>query len=304
MIYLKLHGRLGNQMFQYAYARWLQLKYYPEKELIFCCEDNIKKCRFKNQLEDFNVIYSKEIQKFPIPAHKQLIRLICEPLNRIGLNKLAWTIQNVQGLYCGRDTINYYPSIKTRKKNIYCSGLYESSKYFDEIKKILLDEFKPKFSLDVYKEKIIEEIENCESVCISIRRGDFLDDMYRENHFVCNEDYFYNAIRIMKKKVANARFYIFSDDIEWVKNNMHFDESVVYEEKGNAVWEKLELMSACKHFIISNSTFSWWCQFLSKSKDKIVIAPFPWKNLEQRNDIFEEDWILLDSRKNWEKLYE
>ena len=102
----------------------------------------------------------------------------------------------------------------------------------------------------------------------------------------------------MKEKIDNPLFVVFSDDIEWVKENMDFGASAIYEDGTDPLYEKIRLMSSCKHFIISNSTFSWWVQYLSTNKKKIVIAPKKWKNIAYKKDtgkldIYEDFWILL-----------
>lgn len=82
----------------------------------------------------------------------------------------------------------------------------------------------------------------------------------------------------MKQKVENPVFIVFSDEIQWAKENLHFDATTFYERGDDPLWEKVRLMSACKHFIISNSTFSWMVQYLGQYKDKIVISPSRWNN--------------------------
>ena len=99
----------------------------------------------------------------------------------------------------------------------------------------------------------------------------------------------------MKKKVKNAKFYIFSDDINWVKNNIDFGCDVTFVEGNNPNYEELRLMYTCKHFIISNSSFSWWAQHISSNPKKVVIAPNKWfNNKDQVCDIFEENWIKIE----------
>ena len=103
----------------------------------------------------------------------------------------------------------------------------------------------------------------------------------------------------MQKKLKDPTFFVFSDDIDWVKKNMKFPKSTYFETGDDPVWEKIRLMYSCKHFIISNSTFSWWAQYLSRNKKKIVIAPSRWGNQTYKCkneliDIYQEDWILVD----------
>ena len=99
----------------------------------------------------------------------------------------------------------------------------------------------------------------------------------------------------MNKKTKNPVYIIFSDDIEWCRENIKFSENIYYEDGTDPVWEKLRLMYSCKHFIISNSTFSWWAQYLSRNNDKIVIAPARWHNSGYTNDIYDENWLLIQN---------
>ena len=87
---------------------------------------------------------------------------------------------------------------------------------------------------------------------------------------------------------------MFSDDIEWVKNNIYTGCVTYYEDGTDPVWEKLRLMSACKHFVVSNSTFSWWAQYLSENEKKIVISPSEWYLDSRKNDLQSKQWILLE----------
>ena len=97
----------------------------------------------------------------------------------------------------------------------------------------------------------------------------------------------------MNKLVKKPQYIVFSDDVEWCKNNMHFPKNTIYESGNDPIWEKIRLMYSCKHFIISNSTFSWWAQYLSNNKNKIVIAPKKWNNFEYSELIYDDKWILL-----------
>ena len=115
---------------------------------------------------------------------------------------------------------------------------------------------------------------------------------------ICDSNYFYDAIKIIKKRIDKPVFIVFSDDIEWVKNNMNFGADTYYESGEDPIWEKIRLMYTCKHFIISNSTFSWWAQYLSDNKQKIVIAPKRWKNTAYKSDtskldIYQDFWIKI-----------
>ncbi len=312
MIYKVMKGRLGNQMFQYASMRAMQLKNYPNERMFFCFKHVEKKGKssegFKNSLNDFNLENFQEVDNISCNFFQKILLIILsgilflakkiiKPQNfDIKRQKIECFIQKIYnfiGIYWF--TIGYYPfHFKIRKRKVFY-GYFESLQYFKEIKEDLQKEFTPKYKELEKNFSLYKIIESENSVCISIRRGDFLtNEIYKRRHFICDDKYFYKAIEIMSKKLKNPRFVIFSDDIEWVKQNMKFPENTIFEEGNDPVWEKLRLMYKCKHFIISNSTFSWWAQFLSRNNDKIVIAPRKWLNFGPNPDIYEKDWILID----------
>ena len=144
-------------------------------------------------------------------------------------------------------------------------------------------------------EKLYKKITESESVCVTIRRGDYLNDTFRNDFYLCTPKYFIEAMRIMKSRVPNAKFFIFSDEPEWCKENIPFPFECEYESGIDPVWEKFRLMYSCKHFIISNSTFSWWAQYLSRNKNKVVIAPNKWRNGSYTWDIYkDQNWLTCD----------
>ena len=97
----------------------------------------------------------------------------------------------------------------------------------------------------------------------------------------------------MTEKIKNPQYIVFSDDIEWCRTNMKFPTGTLYESGKDPIWEKIRLMYSCKNFIISNSTFSWWAQFLSRERNKIVIAPKQWNKFEYMDNIYNKKWILI-----------
>jgi len=157
-------------------------------------------------------------------------------------------------------------------------------------------EFEPKNSLLPKNFDIYNNISKTNSVCVTIRSFKEIKSSKTVYNLydVCSPQYFYDALNLMSQKIENPHFFIFSDDITWVKNKMNLDKfNVVYENEGSPVWEKLRLMYSCKHFIISNSTFSWWAQYLSRNDDKIVISPKSWFNDEYESKLIDDNWIKI-----------
>lgn len=314
MIYLLLRGRLGNQMFQYSAAESIQKQFYPDEEISLVLTD-LKKLGteedgFKNALVDYkinNFIVSEKI-KINLWQRMLLFGVRCM---RYGFFTLLFPKSVEEKAYRFEKSIqpflNYfgvyfmiqgYIELKSSKaKNKIMIGNFESAKYFNNIKEKLLTEFQPQKERLRRNEKLYSVIEETESVCITIRRGDFVENSkFKKIHYICTPEYFKKAVDLMKVKIPTATFVVFSDDIEWVKNNMTFPGQVYYESGIDPVWEKLRMMSLCKHFIISNSTFSWWAQYLSSNPNKMVIAPSIWKRVSYKSskiDIYEENWTTI-----------
>ena len=113
---------------------------------------------------------------------------------------------------------------------------------------------------------------------------------------VCSLDYYKISISKIASLLDNPHFYIFSDDIEWVRSNLFMEYPFTYVSNGvYKDYEELVLMSSCKHNIIANSTFSWWAAWLNKNQNKIVVAPSKWFNDKtySENNLVPKKWIRI-----------
>lgn len=278
-------------MFQYAFARKIQEE--TGKKIVLDISDfesdeqrdySLDKFKLNKNITidssgKYNKIYDKKSN------------FIIKVLQKISPN-LCYKLFSKYDIYIW-DFARYKEiKINNLKENIFIHGYWQSNKYFDNMNHILSEELKVKQYL-LKDNKLYKSIENENSVCVHIRRGDFL--LKTNKLTVCTNDYFINAMKIIADKVENCRFYIFSDDIDNVKENFSFNGfDVRFVEENNNDYEELSLMSSCKHFIISNSTFSWWAQYLSESKNKIVIAPSKWYTDDRNNDLVDDSWITLN----------
>ena len=97
----------------------------------------------------------------------------------------------------------------------------------------------------------------------------------------------------------DAVFFIFSDDIPWVKENLKVNASLIFVDNNNPSPEDMRLLYNCNHFIMSNSTFSWWGAFLGNYLQKKVIVPLYWdvKDLTTESPLIAKNWIKVDNRK-------
>ena len=306
MISKYMRGRLGNQLFQYATIRKILICNDNNDEIKLNFSKYVYSKNFENELKYFKINKYSEVNKINInpiqyilimyyKVIKRIIRLICpkkyyDIRYRYEDKKALFLIKN--GIYWKEDGKALIKS--TNCKNKIVIGHYESKENFDSIREILLSEIEPKEKPLEKNSELYKVINNNNSVCVSIRRGDFITNPEFNKKFnVCGKKYFENAVKVMNMKVKNPVYIIFSDDIEWCKENIKFSNNLYFEDGTDPVWEKLRLMYSCKHFIISNSTFSWWAQYLSRNNSKIVIAPEIWRNIGYTKDIYDKNWVIV-----------
>lgn len=143
--------------------------------------------------------------------------------------------------------------------------------------------------IDERNSSMATEMQNCCSVAVHIRRGDYMSkEHYLNFGKFCSEDYYRQAIARIKKLYPHCRLYFFSDDMEYVRTC--FTEGVFIDwNYGNDSWKDMFLMSQCRHHIIANSTFSYWGAMLAHHDNQTVIAPKKWF-IWENPDIFPEEW--------------
>lgn len=294
MIYVNITGGLGNQMFQYALARKYQMQ-TGQKIILNIHELKNFKLSRSYQLDGFMISNNTEVSDKRLPwfVHRRnYLNKVLRKLSPKGylyivnrfFNALVWYLETNVDL----------PEIKN-DKDIYIGGYWQSSYYFRDVNDIILNEFVAKKEIKKENLSLYEKITNSESICVTIRRGDYVSDpKYKKIYFVCDNDYFIEGVNRIKAEIPEAKVFVFSDDVDWVKENIDFNCETSYESGKDDVWEKLRLMSACKHFVISNSTFSWWAQHLSTNPDKIIYAPSKWYPDGRPCDINEENWRYID----------
>jgi len=182
--------------------------------------------------------------------------------------------------------------------NIYLIGFWQSPKYFKKIYNLLLNEITLKKTLSAYSRTVLHKIKHSNSVSVNFRRGDFVTDpQIHKRHGVLSLDYYQKAVNLLSGKIKNPHFFLFSDDINWVKKNWtgNFPATFVENNYPNRQEEDLVLGSRCQHHILANSTFSWWTAFLNNRKDKQVIAPVKWFDQLKYDtyDLFPKEWLSI-----------
>lgn len=204
-----------------------------------------------------------------------------------------------RGLYIFPRSVATAP-IKNKYTNYFLYSQFENAEYYKGEQSLLYNEFVP--DIIPRNDEMYNEILNSESVCITIRRGDFLSTENINSFFQCGTKYFDESIRIIKEKINNPTFFFFSDDIifaeEYANSILDSKDKYYIENEGNSIYEKIRLMTTCKHFVISNSTFSWWCQYLGRHSEKLVVGPKHWHfhSLDKRYDLLVQDtWLKINN---------
>ena len=260
---VKLSGGLGNQMFQYAFAQ--ALKHYGH-EVLFDVEwfEKVKKSAHGATQRNFDLqVFNVDV---PVADAKSAAR--AKRAYFCGVKLPAFIFDGVQKEKCA---YSYYEEFLTDKKKSYYAGVFSNVCYFYKYRDEIVRAFSLKEKLDKPNEQMLQKIKNSNSVSVHIRRGDYV-----KLGLTCNLAYYQNAVAAMEKQVEAPHFYIFSDDIAWVKENLPLKSACTFVDinSGETGYFDMELMKNCRHNIIANSTFSWWAAWLNENPDKIVLAPY------------------------------
>lgn len=287
MIYSFMGGRCGNQMFRYAFARAHQRSNEPIILDYRRVTTHREKGRqdYKNDLADFKLCESVKFLNQETPFEPDLThtarfcRLYTDHCKRIGnddeIDKLEKKMEPVFRRLNVYEKLEYfeYPDYSGDR---YLLGLAEDSRYFNGIRSVLLEELTPKYPPLPKNERLYDLICSTDSVCLSFRKWNMYHKEFAFTFGICGHSYYRKAIDIMRQLHPNCQFIVFSDDVSWAKENYSFPVGTVFEDDGNPIWEKMRLMYSCRHFVIPNSTFAWWAQYLSRNPDRTVISPDRW----------------------------
>jgi hypothetical protein len=290
MIIVRLMGGLGNQLFQYAFARALSNEKNDELKLdLNFLNDKTFKENFTYrdfELDKFNLEFKFatkfEINKFSNSRFNNLLYKLSLKKNNVYLNERTFNHQNVKFL-----------------NDIYLDGYWQSELYFENYNKIIIKDLKfkdvNKVNNSFYENYLYN---NLNTVSVHIRRGDYVKNLnINAYHGTCDMEYYNKAINLINSKIKNPIFFFFSDDIDWVIKNFgkRYNYNYIDFNTENNNHLDMFLMSKCSHNIIANSSFSWWGAYLNQNSNKYVIAPNKWF-VDSKNDppnIIPNTWIRL-----------
>jgi len=290
MIISRLMGGMGNQMFQYAFGRYLSIKHNSILKLdITDLLDRTPKKDFVYRdydLDIFNIVEefatADEVLKLKGKIPGRGVKLLHKMIG----SKNGYVVEAVPNF-----SYKYYNS----PDNVYLAGYWQAEKYFGDIADIIRKDFVVKEELSELSKGLLKQIQQSNSVCVNVRRGDFVTN---PAHNVCDLRYYNEAKSIVSSKISDPHFYVFSDDIEWCSKNLDFYSPATYvshEYAGRKFQDYLRLMAQCKHFVIPNSSFAWWAIYLSGSRDNVVVAPKKWIADDKYNDkdVYRDNWIKI-----------
>lgn len=291
-IIVKLKGGMGNQLFQYALGKNLAVKNN--------CKLVLDKSLYKHytlhaySLDPFNIT-DDFAQQSALPKqycfNNKFIRKFFEIIDPLFFN----------GKIVKEKTMNFDDEIAKLnfEGTVYLDGYWQSEKYFIDNTNQIHDAFSLKTEItDNYFLELLEDIKQNDSVSLHVRRGSYTLPQYYKTHGVTSLDFYDKAVEYINQNVENPKFYIFSDDFDFVNEKFkNLKNAVIVKSSVDKDYLDLHLMSKCKHNIIANSSFSWWSAWLNRNKDKIVIAPSIWYYDEEKNkqtfDLIPSEWIRI-----------
>lgn len=297
MIIVKLIGGLGNQMFQYAAARRLAIRHNTELKLDLSFLEN------RQEVTTHRVYELKHLNiNATIATPHEVAEFTGEYKNRYQATLMR--LRRIAGLAIFHPNVyvephfHFDPAVLDAPDNSYLDGYWQSENYFKDIGNIIQNEFTVITGQGERNRQLAEEIKATESVSIHVRRGDFVSDKAtKEFHGVCSLNYYKSAIDRIRSQVRSPHFFVFSDDPEWVKENLELSNPATFMDHNgpDKGYEDLRLMGLCTHHIIANSSFSWWGAWLGTHPSKIVIAPMRWFNDVSINttDLLPETWMRM-----------
>ena len=288
----RLFGGLGNQLFIYAATRRLALANHAELVL-----DDVS-----GFVRDYAYQRKYQLECFNIPCRKATAAERLEPFSRLRHTlKLKWNqcLPFEQRSYLMQEGVDYDPRLVQFKPQgtVYVIGYWQGEDYFKDVADTIRQDLQIKPPTDAANLAMAERVSNCTAVALHVR---FFDELHAAGIYNARGDYYTKAVEEMERLVPAAHYFIFSDQPDAARAIIPLGEdrlTLVANNQGDTqAYADLWLMTLCQHFIIANSTFSWWGAWLAANTEKIVIAP----GFEQRtgngwgfNGLLPDRWIKL-----------
>jgi hypothetical protein len=294
MVIVKLMGGLGNQMFEYAMGRALSLHHGTtlKMDTAFLL-DRTSPREPGFVYRDFDLGIFNIVAAFATPDEVAVLNKKLFDNKKADL--LLKKIIGKRPTYFKEPHFEFYPEIFSFGPDVYLEGYWQSEQYFKSYEDTIREDFTFKNPMGVLATELLATMQTQEAVCVNVRRGDFVTNAY---HGAIGLEYYKAGEALIGDKVKQPHFYVFSDDVKWCEENLHFAFPTTYvshDYAGEKFRDYLQLMTNCKHFVIPNSSFGWWAAWLSRHANKIVVAPKQWFGEGSANtkDLLPKDWITI-----------
>jgi hypothetical protein len=289
MIISRISCGLGNQMFQYAVGRAISIERGTSLKLDISNFANYNPHQGFELERIFNykaeIAGEADVRDILGWQYSSFIRQILSRRSMAAFRRKGFIIA---------PHFHYWPEIYNAPRDCYLVGWWQSEKYFQKRASVIRADFTFKPSLTNRNAEIAEKIARVNAVSLHVRRGDYVSN---PEFGLCPPTYYDAAIKYIAERVETPCFFIFSDDIDWVRANLKINHKCCHVDHnhGSESYNDMRLMSLCRHHIIANSSFSWWGAWLNPSTKKIVIAPKRWFKAipENTDDVFAKGWVTL-----------
>lgn len=293
MVIVRIIGGLGNQLFQYAAGRQLaQRLNTPLKLDVTAYKHYPLRCyKLAHFSIKANLTRSYEVATLNPEYRCRFVTPLGGVIRRMTPSK--------QRIVLREDMIGpVRREVLEAAGDVYLSGYWQSEKYFATVATLIRREFSVKSEPDARNQEMAARIMNCNAVSLHVRRGDYvINPDTNRLHGVCEIDYYQSCVKELVKHVSQPHFFVFSDDPEWVRNNLQlsYPATLIAHNGAAKDFEDLRLMSLCQHHIIANSSFSWWGAWLGRNPDKWVFAPRRWFRDAQidTSDLIPAGWVRV-----------
>jgi hypothetical protein len=265
----RIFGGIGNQLFCYAAARRLAL--VSNAELVL---DDVS-----GFVRDHTYQRQYQLDHFRIPSRKATPAERLEPLSRVR-RYLKRAINRrrpfEQRSYIQQEGVDFDPRLLTVKPRgtLYLEGNWQSEQYFKDVEPAIREELRIIPPKDEINQAMAERICGCQAVAVHVR---FFDAPQEEGVNNAPGDYYARAVVSMESLAPDAHYFVFSDQPAAARDRIPLPEDritlVSHNQGDENAYADLWLMTQCRHFIIANSTFSWWGAWLAEDIGKHVIAP-------------------------------
>lgn len=289
MFVVWLEGGLGNQMFQYAAARRLAVKHNTK---VYLDDYMLKRDKLRAYALD---VFNIKGERLPVVRKCIIRKFKKESSPRIFWKWSGHVFKQKPMQYVYEKDLRFEPEFLDLPDNVYLHGFRQCERYFADIEDIIRQDFTLRKPLSETASKWQKEINNSNnSVSLHVRRGDYVGC---NKHYVPLMEYYQKSISMLQERFGDLNIYVFSDGLQWTKENIKFEHSTHYVDLGKdgKDYEEMFLMSQCEHNIIANSSFSWWGAWLNNNAQKMVFAPSVWFADDEYDatDIVPDSWIKI-----------